>query len=293
MRLATVLHESATRAARVEGNELVLLPAKDLRELLQHADWRKRAAANGQRQPLDLAKVAPPVPAPDKILCLGLNFREHIAEAKRQIPEFPALFAKFPGSLTSARGPIVLPHRTVSVQNDWEIELCVVVQGRVRNADPEQARQHIAGFTISNDISVRDWQARNPTVLTGKVWESSTPVGPWMTTPDELGDMASLELVCEVDGQVVQRGLVGDMVFAAEDVISYASAFITLEPGDLILMGTPAGTAMGRTPSPWLRPGQKVTSRISKLGELVNECVEGPAPATQRWLTKKKEPQTS
>lgn len=283
MRITTLRHQSGTRAARIEGDACVLLEASDVSELLRLPDWRKAAQKSGPSVPLDMEQLAPVVLTPRKILCVGRNFADHLKDSGLAKLKYPSLFAKFPHSLAAARGPIVLPHSSLATQGDWEVELAVVVGAAARNLDPADATSCIAGYTVANEGSVRDWQARSPTVTSGKIWEQMTPIGPWMTTSDEI-DVGDLEMICEVDGVLMQRGRTSDMIFSPADVVSYVSCVITLDPGDVILLGTPSGTALGRDPAPWLRPGQVVRTAIAGLGDLVNTCVEGPPPPSRRWV---------
>jgi len=222
-------------------------------------------------QPLDVAQLAPVVPRPGKIFCLGLNYRSHAAELGRELPEHPTLFAKFPNALIGARDDIVLP--AVSDQVDWEVELAFFIGTRIKHASAAEAAQAIAGFSVLNDISVRDFQHRTSQFLQGKIFEASTPVGPYLVTPDELaGPAPDLALTCEVDGEAVQQGRTSDLVWSPIDLVIYISQITTLEPGDLISTGTPAGVGYGREPPIFLRPGQVVRSWVEGIGELVNRC---------------------
>jgi acylpyruvate hydrolase len=252
-----------------------LLDHTDVGALLaRERDWRSAAErADGARVALASAEFAPLVPAPRKIICLGLNYRSHIEEMGREAPSHPTLFGKYARSLIGPRDPILLPPE--SEQVDWEVELAFVIGREVRRARGTEAGDAIAGFTVLNDISMRDWQMRTVQFLQGKTWERSTPVGPALVTPDEVpgGTAPDVVLMCEVDGQVMQQGRTNDLLFGPEEIVEYISAIVTLEPGDLIATGTPAGVGAGRTPPVFLRPGQVVRTAIEGIGELVNECV--------------------
>ncbi len=276
MRLATVRHEGSTRAARVVGEELVLLDAADVGDLLGRVDPASIAGQTGTAERLELFPnhLAPLVPNPSKIICLGLNYMDHIRELGAEIPTYPTLFAKFARTLVGPRDQILLP--TESSRVDWEVELAFVIGRTVRRADREEAADAIAGFTVVNDISMRDWQRRTSQWLQGKAFEGSTPVGPWLVSPDELDGAADLALRCEVDGEVVQEGRTSNLVFKPEEVVSYVSSVLTLDPGDLISTGTPAGVGDGRSPPCYLKEGQILRSSIEGIGELVNECVSDP-----------------
>ena len=276
MRLVTVRTPAGTRAARLEEDELVLLDAGDVGSLLGETDWARRATAEGgSRTTLDGADLGPVVPRPPKIVCLGMNYKSHIEEMGREAPSHPTLFAKYARSLIGARDPIVLPEE--SEQVDWEVELAIVIGREIRRARGAEARAAIAGFTVLNDISMRDWQFRTPQFLQGKTWEGSTPVGPALVTLDEVSGGAAPDLVltCEVDGEVMQKGRTSDLLLGPEELVAYISTIVTLEPGDVVATGTPAGVGVGRTPPLFLRPGQVVRTSIEGIGELLNECVAG------------------
>jgi len=215
------------------------------------------------------------VPRPGKIICVGLNYRTHILEMGRELPRHPALFAKFAEALIGPRDPIALPPESAAA--DWEAELAVVIGGTVRRADPGQAAAAIAGFTVLNDITMRDWQYRSPMWLQGKTFEGTTPVGPVLVTPDELpgGVRPVLELRCEVDGETVQKASTGDLVFDPVDLVRYVSTIVTLRPGDLIATGTPGGVGHARKPPRYLADGSVVVTEISGLGRLENQVQRG------------------
>ncbi len=277
MRLATVRladgHETTT-AARQEGEELVLLPSTDVGALLACGDgWRDWAARDGERIPLAEASFAPLVSHPNKIVCLGLNYATHIKEMGRPTPTHPTLFAKYDGSLVGARDAVHMP--PVSDDLDWEAELGVVVGRRGRHVPREKALEHVAGYTVANDVTVRDWQHRTREFLSGKTFEATTPVGPVLVTPDELPPGASgLDISCSVDGHTMQKSNTADLLFDVADIIAYVSTIITLRPGDLILTGTPGGVGAGRDPKVFLRPGQELVTAVEGIGELRNTVVK-------------------
>jgi acylpyruvate hydrolase len=283
VKLATIKTASGTAAVRIDGEQAVEVDAPDLGALLRRDGWQERAAAaGGARHPLADVSYAPLVPRPGKIICVGLNYRSHILEMGRELPEYPTLFAKFATALLGANDDIVLP--AVSDQVDWEAELGVVIGTAVRRASPAQAAAAIGGYTIVNDVSMRDWQWRTTEWLQGKSFEASTPVGPWLVTPDEV-DAGHLDVRCDVDGDTRQLGNTADLLFTPQDIVAYVSQFTTLEPGDLIATGTPGGVGAGRKPPVFLRDGQKMVTAIDGLGELSNLCVAEPAasaPAESR-----------
>jgi acylpyruvate hydrolase len=272
MRLATVRLGDRDVAVRVDGDVLVELGAPDVGAVLERRGWRSRAAAaDGPRHSAALADYAPLVPRPSKIICVGLNYRSHILEMGRELPAHPTLFTKFADTLLGAHDDLVLP--VVSDEVDWEAELGVVIGAPVRWASPEEAATAIAGYTVVNDVSMRDWQWRSTQWLAGKAFDATTPVGPWLVTPDEVDHAADLALRCEVDGQVMQSSRTSDLLFTPADLVAYISQFTTLHPGDLIATGTPGGVGAARSPKVFLQPGQVLRTVIEGIGECVNRCV--------------------
>jgi acylpyruvate hydrolase len=275
VKILTFRTAGGTRAGLVDGDEVVELDFADAGALLDSGPgWPRQAEERtGRRHPLADLDLAPVVVAPRKIICLGLNYAAHAAEFERELPAHPTLFAKFARSLVGPRDPIVLPTDMV----DWEVELAVVIGSEVRHAGRGEAGAAIAGYTVCNDISVRDFQRRTLQWLQGKTFEHSTPLGPWLVTADELvadpADTPDLALACEVDGDVRQSSRTSDLIFGPAEIIEYVSRIVTLEPGDVISTGTPGGVGMGRTPPVFLAPGQVVRTVIEGIGELVNECV--------------------
>ncbi|MFJ3337895.1 fumarylacetoacetate hydrolase family protein [Streptomyces sp. NPDC086766] len=273
MKLATIRTAEGTRAVRLDGEVLVDLGYSDLGELFAEADWRSRAAASsGTTYPVEGADFAPVVPNPSKVVCVGHNYTNHIKEMGRDLPDYPTLFPKFAETLLGAGDDIVKPAETDAL--DWEVELAVVIGKEVRRADERQAADAIAGFTVMNDVSVRDWQFRTIEWTQGKIWEASTPVGPYVVTPDEAGGVRpALEVRTVVDGQVVQRDGTGTLLFDPVFLVRYISTVITLKPGDIIATGTPAGVGNARDPKVFLLPGQTVVTEIAGLGACINKVV--------------------
>ncbi|MEU1853425.1 fumarylacetoacetate hydrolase family protein [Streptomyces sp. NPDC019990] len=277
MRLSTVriADDRVTSAARQEGDELVLLPYADVGALLATGeDWHERAAfADGERLLLAESSLAPLVPHPNKIVCLGLNYSTHIKEMGRPTPAHPTLFAKYDGSLIGAHDDIHTP--PVSDDLDWEAELAVVIGRPGRHVPREKALEYVAGYTVANDVTVRDWQHRTREFLSGKTFEATTPVGPALVTPDELPPSASgLDISCSVDGHTMQKSNTADLLFDVAETVAYISTIITLLPGDLILTGTPGGVGAGRDPKVFLRPGQELITTVEGIGELRNTVIK-------------------
>ncbi|HEY2814423.1 MAG TPA: fumarylacetoacetate hydrolase family protein [Acidimicrobiales bacterium] len=270
MRLATIRDNGRTMAVRVEGDEAIELGVADVGEVLRRDDWRTWAArADGAHRPAADLDYAPVVPRPDKVLCVGLNYRKHILEMGRELPDYPTLFAKYRRTLIGAHDDITLP--VVSDKTDWEAELAVIVGANARHVSIEEAASCIAGYAVLNDVSVRDFQNRTLQWLQGKMFEGTTPVGPHLVTRDEAGG-PSHEIVCEVDGETMQKADTADLVFGPEALVSYISSIITLEPGDIIATGTPGGVGAARTPPRFLADGETVVTRIGDIGELRNGC---------------------
>ena len=270
MRLATIRTAAGTRAVRIDGERAVETGHRDLGALLGETNWREQAAAahgaSHDRQALDYAPV---VPRPGKIICVGVNYAAHIAEMGRDTPPYPTLFAKYAEALIGAYDDIVLPSASEAV--DWEAELAVVIGAPARHVDESAAELAIAGYTILNDVTARDWQYRTLQWLQGKTFEATTPIGPELVTADEAG--SGLDLRCEVDGEVVQTANTGDLVFGATATIAYVSTILTLQPGDVIALGTPGGVGHARKPPRYLQPGQTLTTSIAGVVQCRNACV--------------------
>lgn len=272
MKLATIAHHGTTRAVRKDQDALVLLDSPDVGALLQDPNWREVAAAAGEVLPEAEAEFLPVIPHPNKIVCLGLNYATHIAETGRETPTHPTLFAKFDGALTGAYADIPMPD--VSPELDWEAELTLVIGTKGRRIAAADALDHVAGYTVSSDVTVRDWQRRTRQYLAGKTWEGLTPLGPYLVTADELPAGASgLTIETRVDGEVMQHSRTDDLLFDVPAIIEYVSTVITLLPGDVILTGTPGGVGNARDPKVFLTPGQVLETEIEGIGVTRNTIV--------------------
>ena len=273
MRFTTVRLNGASRVGRVEGDLVVLLPFSDLGELLSSGDdWMAVAGSHqGDTLPLSDIDFAPLIHRPEKIFCVGLNYASHAEEANLDIPAYPTLFAKYARALIGPFDDLVLP--AVSSKVDWEVELAVVIGTPVRNVTEADADAAVAGYAIANDISMRDWQLRTSQFLAGKTFESSTPFGPYLVTPDEVDHGRSLNMSLTVDGETMQSASTDELVFSVPQLISYISSIITLVPGDVILTGTAAGVGHVRNPPTYLQPGNVVEAKIDGLGTQTTHCV--------------------
>jgi len=269
VKLGTLRLDGGTQAVRVEPTRLVQVGAIDVGGFL-HGDIDRSAA--GIEMSLQGAQFTQPVLNPGKVICVGLNYRNHIREMGRPLPEFPTLFTKFAETLTGPYDPIEVPASSTSL--DWEAELCVVIGKDARRVAPEDALDAVFGYTVLNDVSMRDWQNRTSQWTQGRMFEGTTPVGPFVVSADELPPGAEgLTITCEVDGRTVQQDSTSDLVFSVADLVSYISGIVTLRPGDLIAAGTPGGVAAGAASPRFLDVGSTVVTTISSIGSLENVFV--------------------
>ena len=216
-------------------------------------------------------RLAAPVPMPPKIVCIGLNYRDHAAESNLPIPETPTVFAKFQTAVTGHRHPIVLPKN--SAKPDYEAEFAVVIGQGGRHIPEERWREHVFGYTMVNDVSARDFQMATTQWMIGKTFDTFAPIGPAIVTADEIADPHNLDISLTLSGEVMQRSNTRHLIFGVPKLIAFLSSVFTLEPGDIISTGTPGGVGMARKPPRWLKPGDEVVVRVEGLGELVNPVV--------------------
>jgi 2-keto-4-pentenoate hydratase/2-oxohepta-3-ene-1,7-dioic acid hydratase in catechol pathway len=240
------------------------------------AERAAAAAEPAYSTPRDEVELLPPIPAPSKIVCIGLNYRDHAAEVKLDLPTSVAVFAKWPNVLIADGAPIVIP--AASYRVDYEAELAFVIGARAHHVAAADAYSVIGGYTCFNDVSVRDYQARTSQWTMGKVWDTHGPCGPYLVTTDELPDPGNLRIRCSIDGEVLQDSSTSQMVFGIPQLVAELTAVMTLEPGDIVATGTPAGVGMSREPRRWIRPGERVRVEIEGIGALENPAVaEGAA----------------
>jgi 2-keto-4-pentenoate hydratase/2-oxohepta-3-ene-1,7-dioic acid hydratase in catechol pathway len=287
MRLATIQGRTGPRLAVQQGQHYVDVQATDptlpdsVRQLFQLGPTALQAVARAASRPdavkvdVGAARLLPPVPDPPKIICLGLNYRDHAAESGAPIPKEPVLFSKYATSLIGAGEPIVLP--PVSKEVDYEAELVVVVGKRGRPRNEQEAREYVAGYTVGHDVSARDWQLKKDQKqwMVGKTFDTFAPTGPVLVTPDEVPDPHRLAIRLRLNGQTMQDSNTSQMIFSVPAVLAYLAQVLTLEPGDLIFTGTPPGVGFARKPQVFLKAGDVVEVEIEGLGVLRNPVVQG------------------
>lgn len=283
MRIGTIRDNDRTQAAIFYDEYVEILPFEDAGALLiaMNAGTQLSSVARVGERPLTQVTIAPPVVAPSKVLCVGLNYYEHAAEANLAIPSHPLLFAKYSAAMIGPYDDIQIPPETQKC--DWEAELALVIGRRARRVSRDDALRVVAGYTVLNDITMRDWQKHTSQFLPGKTFESSTPWGPWLVTGDEIDHARDLEVQCFVNGELMQSMSSSGMIFGAAEVISYLSHVLTLEPGDVIAMGTPSGIGSARSPSVFLKPGDRVVTRVEGIGQIENLCVAERVDGVPSW----------
>jgi 2-keto-4-pentenoate hydratase/2-oxohepta-3-ene-1,7-dioic acid hydratase in catechol pathway len=231
----------------------------------------KMKAAQLQTVPLTSVKLLAPIPKPRKLICVGLNYRDHAEETGSEIPAVATIFNKFATSVIGAGEAIVLPK--VSTKPDYEAEFAFVI-GKGGRHIPESAwEDHVFGYTIVNDVSARDYQRSTTQWLMGKTFDTFAPMGPWIVTKDEIRDPHDIDVRMVINGEVLQNGNTRNLIFKIPYLISYLSSVFTLEPGDIVSTGTPAGVGAARTPPRWLKPGDDVVVQIPPIGELRNPVI--------------------
>ena len=290
MQLVTFTHGGKTRIGAVVAEDVVDVSGQgrnvpsDMLAFLEQGttalEQAREVCASGRGR-LALADVhlEAPIRRPPKILAVGLNYRDHIEETGRPMPTVPMIFNKQSTAVTGPGGAIWRPKD--SVELDYEGELGVVIGKRCRRVPKDQAAAVIAGYTIVNDVSVRDWQARSATTTMGKSWDTHCPMGPYIVTTDEVSDPHCLDLKTWVNGELRQNSNTKHLIFNCFDIVEHLSTAFTLEPGDIIATGTPSGVILGMDPKVWLKPGDVVRIAIDQLGMLENPVVAEPAGTVQ------------
>jgi acylpyruvate hydrolase len=272
MPYATFEHQGRRRVGRVEPTPADdrLIPLDGLTEIGRDTPAETLAAATelpGDAVSVSEVYLCPVVPNPDKIICVGLNYLAHVGESGRELPTYPVLFTKFASSLIGPRDDIVLPAE--SEQVDYEAELAVVVGRAGRRIPRERAAEHVLGYTVANDVTMRDYQYKTHQWLQGKAWDGSTPLGPYLVTADEV-DVSSAGVRTTIGGEKLQDSDLSRLIFDIPTLIATISEFTTVLPGDVILTGTPGGVGFRRDPQLFLRDGDEVTVEVDGVGSLTN-----------------------
>jgi 2-keto-4-pentenoate hydratase/2-oxohepta-3-ene-1,7-dioic acid hydratase in catechol pathway len=217
--------------------------------------------------PVSSVQLLPPIPDPEKIVCIGLNYRKHAAEVGVDVdalPDVPTIFAKYPNALVADGATVRLP----TEKTDFEAEVAFVVGSRAKDVDEAEALDHVAGYTLLNDLSARDLQGATPQWMPGKVFDGSAPCGPYLVTPDEAGPADAIAIRLTLNGEEMQNGATDDLIFSIPQLVSQLSKLMTLEPGDVVSTGTPEGVGMGRNPRVWLQDGDEIVIESPTLGQL-------------------------
>jgi 2-keto-4-pentenoate hydratase/2-oxohepta-3-ene-1,7-dioic acid hydratase in catechol pathway len=220
---------------------------------------------------LDEIQLLAPIPRPPKLICVGLNYRDHAAETKMEIPKVPTIFNKFPNVIIGPGQPIVLPK--AEKRPDYEAEFAFVIGRGGRHIRAANAMNHVFGYTIVNDVSARDHQMATTQWLMGKTFDTFAPMGPWIVSADEIPDPHSLDIWLEIGGERLQSSNTRELIFKIPELIEFISSVVTLEPGDVVITGTPAGVGFARKPPRFLKPGDQVTVHVEKIGSLVNPVI--------------------
>jgi 2-keto-4-pentenoate hydratase/2-oxohepta-3-ene-1,7-dioic acid hydratase in catechol pathway len=283
MRLVSIQNsQGQIRVAGVRDGQYIDLQSCDpeipatMRELLRKGNnilaQVARAIENGKPISGNVTLLAP-VPDPQKIFGIGLNYADHAREQGKEPPAEPVIFNKLPTCVRAHGNPIVLPK--LSKEVDYEAELVVIIGKRGKHISRDTAMSYVAGYACGNDVSARDWQARKPggQWLLGKSFDSFAPFGPELVTPDEVGDLPKLRIQSRIDGRVMQDSTLSQLIFDVPYLLEYISGICTLEPGDVIFTGTPPGVGMARKPPVWLEPGQTVEVEIERVGTLSNPVI--------------------
>lgn len=268
MPYATYEHQGRRRVGRVDGDRLV--PLEGLTELGRNTTVDVLTGARelpAESVGVDEVYLCPVVPNPDKIICVGLNYRAHIEETGRELPTYPVLFTKFASSLIGPRDDILLPAE--SSQVDYEVELAVVVGRSGRRIAREDAAGYVLGYTVANDVTMRDYQYKTHQWLQGKAWDGSTPLGPYLVLPGEA-DVAAAGVRTILGGQKLQDSDTSRLIFDIPTLVATVSEFTTVLPGDVILTGTPGGVGFRREPQVFLAEGDEVTVQVDGIGSLTN-----------------------
>ena len=271
MAYANYEHEGRLRVGEVRGDFLV--PLDGITEIGPGTSvevLREAARLDGEQVAVDAVRLRPASPKAARIVCVGLNYKSHVEETKRDLPTYPVMFPKYASSFIGPTDDIVLPPEAKQV--DYEGELAVVIGKAGRRISEEDALEHVLGYAVCNDVTMRDYQYKTHQWMQGKAWDNSTPIGPYIVTPEEV-DLTSAGISTTLNGQVVQKSDLSFMIFSIPRLIATVSEFTRLEPGDVILTGTPSGVGYRRDPQIFLHDGDTVTVEIEGIGRVTNKVV--------------------
>ncbi len=246
---------------------LVRLGSEAVRRI---TEWL-RSVPEGAGKPLSGVHLLAPIPSPPKFICVGLNYRDHAAESKMEIPKVPTIFSKFSSSVIGPGESIVLPKN--STQPDYEAEFAFVIGKGGRHIPADRWRDHVFGYTIVNDVSARDFQMATSQWLMGKTFDTFAPMGPYLVSSDEIPDPHALDIRLEINGETLQNSNTRELIFKIPELIAFLSSVFTLEPGDIVSTGTPAGVGFARQPPRYLQAGDDVVIRVEGIGELRNPVI--------------------
>jgi 2-keto-4-pentenoate hydratase/2-oxohepta-3-ene-1,7-dioic acid hydratase in catechol pathway len=278
MKLVTFRHDNHVQPGVVLGHEVFGVGAAGFQSVLEIVeggpDALKRVKTAIETAPafqLASVKLLAPMPRPPKIICIGLNYRDHAIESKLEIPKIPVVFSKYPSVTIGPGDSIVLPKN--SVKPDYEAELAVVIGKNGRHVSAENWHEYVFGYMCLNDVSARDFQMATSQWMIGKTFDTFAPMGPSIVTADEIADPHALDISLDINGETLQKSNTRELIFRIPDLIAYLSSVFTLEPGDIISTGTPSGVGFSYHPPRWLKPGDNVTVTIEGIGKLTNPCV--------------------
>ena len=240
----------------------------DMISVLKAGDEIRSRIDDAPAIPLSSVTLLAPIPRPPKLICVGLNYRDHAKETNMEIPVVPTIFNKFPNTVIGPGETIVLPKN--STKPDYEAEMAFVIGKGGRHIPAERWREHVCGYTIVNDVSARDFQMATSQWLMGKTFDTFAPMGPVLVTADEIPDPHTLDISIEINGEVLQRSNTRELIFRVPDLVAYLSSVVTLETGDIVSTGTPSGVGFARKPPRFLRAGDEVVVRVQGIGELRN-----------------------
>lgn len=274
MRYVSYTHDGRHGVGELDGTIIRPLEGVEQIDAGTDTDLLRTARRTPATLPLSSVALRPASPAPKRVLCVGLNYKTHIAETRRGDSDYPVLFAKFASSLIASGDDIVLPPE--AAQPDYEGELAVIIGRRGRRITESAAWEHVLGCSVANDVTMRDFQYRTHQWIQGKAWDATTPLGPTIVTPDEV-DLESSVLRTLIDGETVQESSLGLMIFSIPRLIAEISVFTELEPGDVILTGTPGGVGHRRTPQRFLRNGERIVVEIDGVGRTENTVTAASA----------------